>query len=55
MRRLLIPPLALLIVSIGAIGVAEETKSGLPVGESVGPFNVQDITGPNQGKSLCYR
>lgn len=30
-------------------------KSGLPVGEFPPPFDVQDITGPNQGQSLCYR
>lgn len=37
-------------------GVAfAELKSGLPVGESVPPFNVRDITGPSKGKTLCYR
>lgn len=29
--------------------------SGLPVGESVPAFLVKDITGPSQGKTLCYR
>lgn len=37
-------------------GVAfAELKSGLPVGDSVPPFQVRDVTGPSKGKSLCYR
>lgn len=34
---------------------ASEVKSGLPVGEIVPAFNVRDITGPQRGKTLCYR
>ena len=34
---------------------ADEVKSGLPVGEFVPAFNVRDVTGPNVGKTLCYR
>lgn len=30
-------------------------KSGLQVGETADAFNVQDVTGPNKGTSLCYR
>lgn len=30
-------------------------KSGPAVGDSPAPFEVQDITGPSAGKSLCYR
>ncbi|GAC1471096.1 MAG: hypothetical protein NVSMB9_16870 [Isosphaeraceae bacterium] len=30
-------------------------KSGIQVGDFADAFNVQDITGPNKGKSLCYR
>ncbi len=30
-------------------------KSGLQVGESAPPYFVNDITGPNAGKTLCYR
>jgi hypothetical protein len=39
----------------GAVAMAEELKSGLQTGESPGAYNVKDITGPNEGKSLCYR
>ena len=30
-------------------------KSGPAVGDSPAPFEVQDVTGPSAGKSLCYR
>ena len=36
-------------------GDAAGLKSGLEVGEHASPFNVQDITGPNKGTTLCYR
>ena len=55
MKPLLISSLALLIASMGVMSGAGEPQSGLQVGESVGPFNVKDCTGPNKGKSLCYR
>ena len=54
MRGLFVSSLALLVTATGALAAAE-LKSGLPVGEKVPPFNVKDITGENQGKSLCYR
>ena len=38
-----------------SVAFAEELKSGLAVGESPGAFNVNDVTGPNKGTSLCYR
>jgi hypothetical protein len=38
----------------GVVGAAD-LQSGLQVGDHAGPFNVKDITGPNKGKSLCYR
>lgn len=38
-----------------SVAVAEELKSGLAVGDSPGAFNVNDVTGPSKGKSLCYR
>ncbi len=47
-----------MVVSIVMMGTArggDETKSGLAVGEHVGPFQVDDITGPNKGQTLCYR
>ena len=34
---------------------AAELESGLKLGDKVGAYNVKDITGPNAGKSLCYR
>jgi hypothetical protein len=44
-----------LVVGTVSAGDAPGLTSGLQVGEKASPFNVQDITGPNQGKSLCYR
>lgn len=38
-----------------SVALAEELKSGLAVGDSPGAFNVNDVTGPSKGKSLCYR
>jgi hypothetical protein len=55
MKRVIRSSLALVIASVGAISLAGELKSGLQVGENVGPYEVKDITGPNKGKSLCYR
>jgi hypothetical protein len=53
MKRFIIPMFALLIVS--GLAIAAAVKSGLGTGESPAAFNVKDITGPNKGKSLCYR
>ena len=44
---------ALAMLSVAAD--AGELKSGLQVGDSATPFQVKDCTGPNKGKSLCYR
>ncbi|MFO0911257.1 MAG: hypothetical protein U0794_23450 [Isosphaeraceae bacterium] len=30
-------------------------QSGLKPGEFAPPFQVDDITGPNKGQTLCYR
>src|SRR5262245_32977184 len=49
-----IAALCLLTVA-GVAFAADQLESGLPVGESVPAFNVRDITGPNEGKTLCYR
>jgi hypothetical protein len=54
MRRLLLPT-AVVCVVVGAAVAAEAVKSGLEVGDPATPFNVRDITGPNAGKTLCYR
>ena len=44
---------SIVMVETGLAGDA--VKSGLKPGESIGSFNVDDITGPNKGKTLCYR
>ena len=43
------------IVMVGTSLAGDAVKSGLKVGESVNPFKVDDITGPNKGTTLCYR
>ena len=53
MKRLLVCSAALLMAT--SVIAAAELESGLKVGDHAGAFNVQDITGPNKGKSLCYR
>jgi hypothetical protein len=40
------------LVALTGVAVAAD---GLAIGEHVGAFNVRDITGPNKGKTLCYR
>ena len=54
MHRLLVPTIVAFAAFAGA-AVAADLQSGLQVGEAAGVFNVKDITGPNKGKSLCYR
>ncbi len=36
-------------------GFAADLQSGVQVGDFAAPFDVKDITGPNKGKTLCYR
>ena len=58
MRLKLATGLSAVVVSIVMVrtGLAgDAVKSGLAVGEPVGPFLVDDITGPNKGNTLCYR
>jgi hypothetical protein len=43
------------IVMVGTSLAADAVKSGLEVGQSTPTFNVDDVTGPNVGTSLCYR
>lgn len=45
--------LTLLLVGQGRAG--DPVTSGLKVGDVSSPFDVDDITGPNKGKTLCYR
>jgi hypothetical protein len=42
------------LLFVGSVS-AGDVESGLKVGDTPGAFNVKDITGPNKGKSLCYR
>ena len=50
-----ISAVAVSIVMVGTSLAGDAVRSGLKVGESVNPFQVDDITGPNKGTSLCYR
>ncbi len=43
------------IIVAGTTLAGDAVKSGLKPGELVNPFNVEDITGPNKGTTLCYR
>ncbi len=53
MKRTLLLAVALLVAT--AFAVADDGQSGLAVGDSVGAFTVEDVTGPAKGESLCYR
>lgn len=47
---------ALAVGLLSAVALAGDApKSGLQIGDSPSPFDVQDITGPNKGTTLCYR
>ena len=50
-----LPAVVVSIVMVGTLNAGEAVQSGLKPGESVNPFDVEDITGPNKGKTLCYR
>jgi hypothetical protein len=43
------------IVTVGTSLAGDPVKSGQNVGDPVSAFDVEDITGPNKGKTLCYR
>jgi len=43
------------IIVVGTSLAGDAVQSGLKPGELVNAFNVDDITGPNKGKTLCYR
>lgn len=58
MRALVASGVSAVVVSIVVVGTSlagEAVPSGLKVGEPVGAFLVDDITGPNRGTTLCYR
>jgi hypothetical protein len=43
------------IIVVGTSLAGDAVPSGLKPGEFVRPFDVEDVTGPNKGKTLCYR
>jgi hypothetical protein len=43
------------LIAVGASLARDAVESGLKLGSFVTPFDVDDITGPNKGKTLCYR
>jgi hypothetical protein len=43
------------IVVVGTSLAGDAVQSGLKVGEPVNAFLVDDVTGPAQGSTLCYR
>ena len=58
MRLKLAAGVSAVVVSIVVVGTSlagDAVESGLKPGESVSPFQVDDISGPNKGTSLCYR
>lgn len=55
MKRLFTVAVAMAACAISAVAVADDVKSGLEPGTSVGAFLVKDCTGPAKGKTLCYR
>lgn len=55
MKRMMFASIALVALAFGTVAIADDLESGLQVGDSPGAFNVKDVTGPNKGRSLCYR
>ena len=55
MKRFAVLTSAVALMISGLSASAAELQSGLQPGDSPGAFNVQDVTGPSKGKSLCYR
>jgi hypothetical protein len=55
MNKALWASTAVLCTTVGVVWAADELKSGLQVGEATKAYNIRDITGPNKGKTLCYR
>ena len=58
MRLSLAKGISAVVVSIVMVGTSlagDAVQSGLKVGEPVNAFNVDDVTGPNKGTTLCYR
>jgi hypothetical protein len=43
------------MIVMGTSRAGDAVQSGLKLGEFVRPFDVDDVTGPNKGTTLCYR
>jgi hypothetical protein len=43
------------MIVMGTSRAGDSVQSGLKLGEFVRPFDVDDVTGPNKGTTLCYR
>ncbi len=43
------------VILMGTSLAGDAVQSGLKPGENVNPFDVDDVTGPNKGTTLCYR
>ena len=55
MRGVLLPlALATALLAPAIAPAIADQKSGPPLGESAPTFDVNDVTGPNKGKTLCY-
>ena len=56
MYKLFVSTAMLAVFSVSTVGLADDLKSALQVGDSAGFFQVKDCsTATNKGKSLCYR
>ena len=56
MRGSLFAYTAVLLTAAGLMASEKaKVQSGLQPGDMAGAFNVLDCTGPNKGKTLCYR
>jgi hypothetical protein len=42
-------------ILLGTSFAGDAVPSGLKPGGFVSPFDVEDVTGPNKGTTLCYR
>jgi hypothetical protein len=58
MRLRSVTGISAVVVSMIVVGTSlagDAVESGLKPGGFVKPFDVDDVTGPNKGKTLCYR
>ncbi len=55
MKKLFVSMVGMAALLAAASLRAEDVKSGLKIDDGVAAFNVNDVTGPSKGKTLCYR